>query len=179
MTPVLFTTFPRTQPPPDFTREVVSVFQGQLEQIGTRQLDDGLKSDEVLSVLRPELEKLGFDVERGKAAGDIIDRPVFFGENGEPSLRYQIDAYHPNWKCGLEVEAGRAWMGNAVYRDLIQAMVMVGVDHLLLAVPACYKYKSGGKPMQHNAYSSTVSVADAIYSHSRVEMPYGLSVIGY
>jgi hypothetical protein len=32
------------------------------------------------------------------------------------------------------VEAGRAWMGNAIYRDLLQALVMVQVDHLILAV---------------------------------------------
>jgi hypothetical protein len=58
---------------------------------------------------------------------------VFFGENGVPELRYQIDAYSPAWKYGLEVEAGRGWMGNAIYRDLVQAMVMVQVDHLVLA----------------------------------------------
>ena len=74
-----------------------------------------------------------------------IDRPVFFGENGIPALRYQIDAYHPVWKCGLEVEAGRAWMGNAIYRDLIQALVMVQVEHLVLAVSNVYRYQSGGK----------------------------------
>jgi hypothetical protein len=60
-------------------------------------------------------------------------RPVFFGENGMPTLSYQIDAYHPEWRAGLEVEAGRAWMGNAIYRDLIQALVMVQVDHVVLA----------------------------------------------
>ncbi len=30
-------------------------------------------------------------------------------------------------------------MGNAVYRDLIQALIMVQVDHLVLAVPNAYK----------------------------------------
>ena len=41
-------------------------------------------------------------------------RPVFFGENAQPELQYQIDAWHPQWLAGLEIEAGRAWMGNAV-----------------------------------------------------------------
>src|SRR5215217_7900285 len=71
---------------------------------------------------------------RGDVKAGKIERPVFYGENGIPTLRYEIDAYHPDWRCGLEVEAGRAWMGNAVYRDLIQAAVMVGVQHLCLAV---------------------------------------------
>ena len=35
-----------------------------------------------------------------------IERPVFFGENGVPALRYQIDAYHPR----LAMWAGsRGW----------------------------------------------------------------------
>jgi hypothetical protein len=68
---------------------------------------------------------------------------VFFGENGIPTLRYEIDAYHPEWKCGLEVEAGRGWMGNAVYRDLVQAAVMVGVEYLCLAVSNVYSCFTG------------------------------------
>jgi hypothetical protein len=90
----------------------------------------GLTSDAVLAVLHPQLEALGFQVEKGKVREQKIERPVFFGENGIPALRYQIDAYHPGWRCGLEVEAGRAWMGNAIHRDLIQALVMVQVDHM-------------------------------------------------
>jgi hypothetical protein len=104
---------------------------------------------------------------------------VFFGEDGRPTLRYQIDAYHPNWRCGLEIEAGRAWMGNAVYRDLVQAMVMVQVDHLCLAVPNGYRYKSGGRDTVSADYKNTVEVAEALFGHTRVRIPYGLTVIGY
>jgi hypothetical protein len=96
-------------------------------QIGSEGLAKGLTSDAALNLLQPQLEALGFQVEKGKLRGQKIERPVFFGENGVPTLRYQIDAYHPLWRCGLEVEAGRAWMGNAIYRDLIQALVMVQV----------------------------------------------------
>jgi hypothetical protein len=60
----------------------------------------------------------------------------------------------------LEIEAGRAWMGNAVYRDLIQALVMVEVDVLALAVPNGYRYKSGGKTMVSKDYSNTCAVTD-------------------
>ena len=104
---------------------------------------------------------------------------MFYGENGKPTLNYQIDAYHTGWRCGLEVEAARAWMGNAVYRDLIQALVMVQVDHLVLAVPNSYKYMSGGRPVSSADYENTVAVADALYGHSRIKLPYGLTVLGY
>jgi hypothetical protein len=70
-------------------------------------------------------------------------------------------------------------MGNAIYRDLIQAMVMVDLAHLILAVPLGYRYLSGGKPVTSKDYENTVSVADALYSHTRIKMPFGLTVIGY
>lgn len=104
---------------------------------------------------------------------------MFFGEGGKPTLKYQIDAFHGSWRCGLEVEAGRAWMGNAIYRDLIQAMVMVQVEHLCLAVPNSYRYKSKGKNISSYDYNNTRAVAEALYGHSRVQVPYGLTLIGY
>ena len=79
----------------------------------------------------------------------------------------------------LEVEAGRSWMGNAVYRDLIQVAIMVGVEYLCLAVPHSYKYISSGRTTESRDYSNTTQVADAIYGHSRFKLPYGLVVIGY
>jgi hypothetical protein len=122
---------------------------------------------------------LGFEVERGKRKHDKIQRPVFFGENGVPTVRYQIDAYHSGWQCALEVEAGRAWMGNAVYRDLIQASVMVNVRNLVLAVPLAYKYKASGRELVSTDYANTRSLASALFGHSRLRLPYSLVVIGY
>ena len=75
--------------------------------------------------------------------------------------------------------AGRAWMGNAVYRDLIQAMVMVEVECLVLAVPIAYKYKSGGKTMTSADFQNSSRVAETLYGHDRVRIPYQLAVIGY
>ena len=133
----------------------------------------------MLGILRDNLMEIGFEVESGKQKCDKIERPVFYGENGTPSLRYQVDGYQSEWRCGLEIEAGRAWMGNAIYRDLIQAMVMVEVDHLCLAVPNAYKYKSSGKLTRSKDYENTIAVADAVFGHSRIQIPYGLTVIGY
>ncbi len=130
-------------------------------------------------MLRSDLADLGFQVEAGKKKVDKPERPVFFGENGIPTLQYEIDAYHPGWRCGLEVEAGRGWMGNAVYRDIVQAAVMVGVEHLCLAVSNAYRYKSSGKPAVSRDYENTRQVAEAVYGHSRLRLPYSLILIGY
>jgi hypothetical protein len=70
-------------------------------------------------------------------------------------------------------------MGNAIYRDLIQAMVMVDLEHLILAVPMAYKYMSGGRATISKDFENTVSVADALYSHTRIRMPFTLTVLGY
>jgi hypothetical protein len=178
-TSIRFTSFPRTEQPPAFAIDLAGVFRRHEEQVATALLKKGLTSNEVLAVIRDDLLALGFQVETGKQKADKIQRPVFFGENGHPTLNYEIDAYHPIWRCGLEVEAGRAWMGNAVYRDLVQALVMVQVDILILAVPNSYKYQSGGRTVASTDYDNTVNVAETLFSHSRVKLPYSLLVIGY
>jgi hypothetical protein len=176
---IRFSTFPRTEPPPSFVEGIVAVFRQHESEIATETNDKGLKSDDVLTLLGTDLADIGFQVEASKKKVDKLERPVFYGENGLPTLRYEIDGYHPLWKCGLEIEAGRRWMGNAVYRDLIQAAVMVGVEHLCLAVCNVYKYKSSGKPATSRDYENTRQVAEAIYGHSRLSLPYNLVLIGY
>jgi hypothetical protein len=88
-----FSTFPRTDMPPPFTAKLVEVFRLHEDEISTAKNAKGLKSDQVLAVLRPRLLELGFTVEAGKQASQKIRRPVFFGENALPDLQYQIDAY--------------------------------------------------------------------------------------
>lgn len=176
---VRFTSFPRTEPPAAFVSPVVAAFAASQGIICTTALQKGLTSDGVLQVVGPRLAALGFEVETSKQKSGKIERPVFYGENGRPTLNYQIDAYHPEWRCGLEIEAGRGWMGNAVYRDLIQALVMVQVDHLVLAVANSYKYQTGGKQVTSRDYDNTVAVADALYGHTRMTLPYSLTVLGY
>ena len=56
---------------------------------------------------------------------------------------------------------------------------MVDMEHLLLVVPQFYRYKSGRRPVASKDYEKTVAVAQALYAHSRIEMPFSLCVIGY
>ena len=103
MSPIRFSTYPRTEPPPEFAIPLAAVFQSLETEISTVLLEKGLTSDQVLAVLRNDLYNLGFEVEAGKLKEQKIERPVFFGENGVPTVRYQIEAYHPEWKCVLEI----------------------------------------------------------------------------
>lgn len=155
--------------------EVVSCFHKNDLAIGAASAEKGFGSDRVLSVLSDGLIQIGFAVESSKKKADKIYRPVFFGEGGAPTLQYEVDAYHEGHRCGLEVEAGRGFQGGAFYRDLIQAMVMIQVDHLCLALLNRYEFASG----HSNDYAKAIDVADALFAHSRVAIPFGLTVIGY
>lgn len=176
---IRFSIFPQTQSPPGFLSDVVTRFANHFNEISTVDLEKGLTSDKVLAILRPDLVELGFRVEASKRAEDKIRRPVFFGENGQPDLQYEVDAWHPEWQAGLEIEAGRSRMGNAIYRDLIQALVMVDLAHLILAVPLAYRYRSGGRAVVSADYDHAVTVAQTLYAHSRIRMPFSLCVVGY
>lgn len=178
-TTVRFISYPKTNPPPGFVLEVANVFRKNESGVATKSLKKGLTSDKVLQMLRPDLESLGFEVESGKKKDEKIHRPVLFGEDGVPQLRYEIDAYHSAHRCGLEVEAGRGWMGNAVYRDLILAGLMVGVDHLIIAVANEYWYKTGGKDLVNKDYDYAKNLADTVFSQGRLNLPYGLTILGY
>ena len=70
-------------------------------------------------------------------------------------------------------------LDNAVYRDLVQALVMVELETLVLAVANTYRYQSGGKLTISRDYENTTAVADLVYGHSRIRMPYRLVAIGY
>lgn len=173
-----FTSFPRTQPPPSFLSGVIEVFAQHEPIIASRSRPISLNSNQVLATLGPDLGKLGFVIENRKQR-ERISRPVFYGEHGRPTLNYNADAYNDEWHCGLEVEAARAYLGNAFYRNLIQAMLMVDVDHLIIAVANRYSYGSGSKPRKSNDYDNLIEVANALYGHTRMRMPYGLTLIGY
>ena len=169
--PINYISFPRTETPQDFYGEIIQVFNNHFAEISSEDLVQHLTSNQVLEVVGDGLEQIGFLVEGRQQV--TIHRPVFFGENGEPTVRYQIDSYQPNWKCGLEVEAGRSWNGNAVHRDLIQGLVMTDVDFLVIAVPKLYR------PGNIRPYDKTKDLAEALYGHSRINLPYRLLIIGY
>ncbi len=56
---------------------------------------------------------------------------------------------------------------------------MVGVEHLCLAVCNTYKYQTGGRPAASRDCENMKQVAEAMYGHSRLRLPYDLVLIGY
>jgi hypothetical protein len=139
-----------------------------------------MESNDVLGMVAAGLRKLGFTVEKGKQKAGKLPRPVFFGDEGSYLRTYEIDAFEPSQGIALEVEAGRATMGNAIYRDLIQASLMLDARFMTLAVPTEYRYKSGSRTAREPSYAKTYSVVEAVYGSPRLNLPFeGLLLIGY
>lgn len=173
-----FVYFPRWQRPAPWTTALIQSFIICRPEIDTAHNDK--KSDAVLAALRPELEKIGFAVEKDKSQEGKLYRPVFFADNGRPDRQYEIDAYHPHDQIVLEIEAGRATLGNAIYRDIVQMALLVDVQYAAVAVPLTYRYSSTGKQSVNFAYKECRSILDSIYGGRRLDLPFkGLLLVGY
>ncbi|HEX6780535.1 MAG TPA: hypothetical protein VF125_00740 [Solirubrobacterales bacterium] len=173
--------FPAYAKPPTWTSSLLAVFaenQGAIDS--TVVHEKPLESDDVLAALADDLKsKMDFEVESGKTADGKLPRPVLFGDQGSFRRTYFIDAFQAEHGIALEIEAGRATAGNAIYRDLIQASLMLDARFLTLAVPVEYRYGKK-KTTKEPTYAKTYSVVEAIYGSPRLELPFeGLLLIGY
>lgn len=133
-------------------------------------------SDLVLATLRPGMEQLGYVVETGKSSGQLIRRPVLFGDNGRAEVSYEIDAFHDELGVAVEVEAGRGAMSNADYRDIIRISLLLDARYMVLIMPTIYRY---GNSRSH-AFERTRDQLSAIYASERLKLPFeGVLVVGY
>jgi len=109
-----------------------------------------------------------------------VRRPVLFGTQGSERVAYEVDAFHDELGIVLEIEAGRGALGNAVYRDLIRASLIVDARYLALGVMQEYRYKSGGRTMRAHSYRDASSLLDAVYGSGRLRLPFeGLLLFGF
>lgn len=169
--------YPRNQRAPAWVKDLTAAVAGHHSSISTV---DGarLDSNGVLVQLAGDLAELGYQVEKSKNASDKISRPVLFGDQGVASVTMELDAFHDEHAIAVEVEAGRAWNGNAVYRDIVRASLLLDADYLALMLPLAYSPPSSPKPVPAYAYSR--DLVDAIYASQRLRLPFtGVLLIGY
>ena len=107
--------FPRSQGITEQIQDVVECFNRTYDQI--KSPENVLKSNEVLDILRPHLERIGFTVETGKAKGQKIRVPVLFGLNNSVDQYFNADGISNDGKTVLEVEAGRATANLILFRS--------------------------------------------------------------
>ncbi len=171
--------YPSHDPAPSWVTEFCDVVAGVRNSVDSA-LVDGLTSDVVLEHLRPGLEAMGFEIERGKRKADKIRRPVLFGESGTERVAYEVDGFQRQEGIILEVEAGRGARGNAVYRDLIRAALLVEARFLVLGVMVSYRHKSKGREVSVASFDDARDQIDAIYASGRLGLPFeGILLFGY
>lgn len=170
--------FPRNIRHPAWVGELVTAVADAEARIATTRGAPVLDSNGVLLQLADALAALGYQVERSKMATDKIARPVLFGDEGAADVTMEIDAFHDGLGIAVEVEAGRAWNGNAVYRDLVRTSLLLDARFLALILPIAYAPPSARAPVPAFGYSR--DLLGAIYASQRLRLPFdGVLLIGY
>ena len=162
--------FPRSQGLTEKLQNVIECFERTYDKI--KSPENELKSNEVLDLLKPHLEPIGFTIEKGKAKGQKIPVPVLFGLNNNVDQFFNADGISNDGKIVLEVEAGRATANFAFLKDIFQASMMHGVEFLILAVRNDYR---GGDDFQ-----KVYTFLETLYISNRLALPLkGIILIGY
>jgi hypothetical protein len=163
--------FPKSISCPKNLLEIVKVFENSSAKIISRK-NIGQVSNDVLAHVRGGLESLGFLVESDKTLEGKIRIPVLYGPNGKPDKSFDADAYHPDQKIVLEVEAGRAVTNYQFLKDLFQACVMQDVDYAVIAVRQDYRGSDD--------YGKVISFIETLYASTKLQLPLkGLLIVGY
>jgi hypothetical protein len=138
----------------------------------TKQVYYSLESNEVVQLVRKELEQAGFRVEKSKKQADKIKLAVTYKENDAFGKTFEVDAYHIDERIIIEVEAGRAVSNNAAYLDFLKGCALQGVAHIVIAVRLEYKSTAD--------FDKVRETFDTIYASSRLQFPVdSLLLIGY
>lgn len=169
--------FPHNAQPPQWVTSFVGVIASSELTISTVEKKTGLSSDQVLQHLSTGMTGMGFTVESGKSKASKVVRPVLYGENGVPSVSYEIDAFHDELGVAVEIEAGRGAHNNADYRDILRSSLILNADYLILVMPIAYRF---GASAMTPAYKRTLMQLEAIYASRRLQLPFsGVLLVGY
>lgn len=162
--------FPRSIGLIEPMKDVVNVFIKVEDQISSSTNE--LKSDDVLAIVRPGLEEIGYCVEQNKKDEGKINVPVLFGCNNSVDKCFNADAISSDNKIVIEVEAGRATENHQFLKDIFEASMMFGVEYLVIAVRRKYRY--------HFDFDRIYSFLETMYISNRIKLPLkGILLIGY
>lgn len=172
-----FQFFPRSH---GVTKEIRDIIECFKQVDANKDESVHLKSNDMLALLRPGLESLGFRVETGKAKNEQIYVPVLFSENDEIDKYFAADALSADHKFVIEVEAGRAVRNNQFLKDVFQACMMYEVEYLVIAVLNEYKFNSNGSQIVAYDYKEVRTFLETLYISNRLQLPLkGILLIGY
>lgn len=129
--------FPRSASTNKQAQEIIKCFIKHENEISSDL--NTLSSNEVLEIIREDLEKTGMTIETGKTREQKIKVPVLFGRNNNIDKYFEADGISNDRKIVLEVEAGRAVVNYQFLKDIFQASMMNEVETLVLAIRNNYR----------------------------------------
>lgn len=164
-------TFPKSASPIPVVLDTVLIFEKHLERIDSTR-NSAFTSDQVLGIIRGDLEQVGYRVEKDKTSSGKVKIPVLFGLNGKAEKTFDADAFYKSQGVVLEVEAGRAVSNYQFLKDLFQACMMQEANHLIVAVRNDYR--------GHADFQSVINFFETLYASSRLQLPLtSITIIGY
>ncbi|MBQ9231253.1 MAG: hypothetical protein IJ190_08760 [Prevotella sp.] len=162
--------FPRSRGLTEEMRQIVDCFNVVNDKISSDNND--LVSNDVLAILRPHFEQIGFVVETGKTKEAKIDVPVLFGVDNRIDKSFYADALSQDGRIVIEVEAGQATENHRFLKDIFEASMMFDVEYLVLAVRNKYR--------THNDFDRVFTFLETLYISNRLHLPLkGILLIGY
>ena len=167
---IQFQFFPRSNGISIEAQVIVRCFEIESDNIDSEKYN--LSSNEVLGILKPHLEKVGFICETGKSKENKIIVPVLFGYNNVVDKSFNADAISSDGKIVIEIEAGRATENNQFLKDVFQACMMFHVEYLVIAVRNVYR--------GHKDFQIVYTFLETLYISNRLQLPLkGILLIGY
>lgn len=149
---------------------VVSVFEKNFDGISSRT--NKHSSNQVLLKVKPDLEQLGFVIEKSKKHSEKIPVPVLFGRNGGLEKSFDADGLNKDTKTVIEVEAGRGVTNFQFLKDLFQACMMHDVEYLVICIRNIYASRKD--------FDIVATFFDTLYASNRLQLPLrGILIIGY
>ena len=129
--------FPRSRGVTEEIQKVIDCFKVVENEIDSSTKN--LVSNDVLTVVRPHIERNGYKVEKGKSDEEKIDVPVLFGQDNKIDKSFYADALSSDGRIVIEVEAGQATENHRFLKDIFEACMMFDVEYLVLAVRNTYR----------------------------------------
>jgi hypothetical protein len=167
---IRFQFFPRSHGITNQIADVIKCFESESHKFKSPEFN--LSSNEVLEIIKPRLQKIGFIVEEGKTKDKKIQVPVLFGINNSIDKSFNADAVSKDGKIVIEVEAGRAVDNNQFLKDIFQACMMFEVEYLIIAVRNYYR--------KADDFLKIYSFLETLYISSRLHLQLkGIPLIGY
>jgi hypothetical protein len=162
--------FPRSFGITPQVEQAIKCFENNFHLIDSTEFN--YSSNDVLEIVRDDLENIGFKIEKSKKQDHKIRVPVLFGLNNKIDKFFDADGISEDLTIVLEVEAGRAYRNNQFLKDIFQACMMPSVEYLILTVRNTY---AGTDDFQ-----SIFAFIETLYVNGRLKLPLkGIVLIGY